>query len=124
MLKSTPWNNYKKNFITLQELGISIDTSKMNMPKSITPGQVKLFKKAFQNMKELESGSLANHDENEMVGHYWLRDTSITPSLEIQKKIKNSIIKIKQFSSEIHQGKIKPQKFSYFQNLLLLLSQN
>ena len=86
MLKSTPWNNYKNNFFTLQELGISIDTSKMNMPKSITPGQVKLFKKAFQNMKELESGSLANHDENEMVGHYWLRDTSITPSLEIQKK--------------------------------------
>ena len=120
MLKTEPWNNFKKNFINLEELGISIDTSKMNMPKSITPDKVKLFKKAFQNMKELESGSLANHDENEMVGHYWLRDTSITSSLEIQKKIENSIIKIKQFSSGIHQGKIKPQKFSYFQNLLLI----
>ena len=44
-------NHYKKNFITLQELGISIDTSKMNMHKSITPDKVKLFKKACERQK-------------------------------------------------------------------------
>ena len=38
-------------------------------------------------MKELERGSVSNPDENQMVGHYWLRYPQIAPSLEIQKKI-------------------------------------
>ena len=120
MISSTPWHNFKKNFFYLTELGISIDTSMMARPKTINPELSKLFEEAFKNMKELERGSLSNPDENQMVGHYWLRYPQIAPSLEIQKEITNTIRKIKKFSSEIHQGKIKPQKSSSFQNLLLI----
>jgi len=120
MISSTPWHNFKKNFFYLTELGISIDTSMMARPKTINPKLSKLFEEAFKKMKELERGSVSNPDENQMVGHYWLRYPQIAPSLEIQKEITNTIRKIKKFSSEIHQGKIKPQKSSSFQNLLLI----
>ena len=66
-------------------------------------------------MQDLEKGSIANPDENSMVGHYWLRKPEIAPTDEIKNKINTSIKKIKKFAAEIHQGKIKPQNSDFFQ---------
>ena len=38
---------------------------------------------ALAQMKKLEGGSIANPDENRMVGHYWLRNPSLAPNKEI-----------------------------------------
>ena len=32
---------------------------------------------ALHAMQELESGAIANPDENRMVGHYWLRNADL-----------------------------------------------
>ncbi|GIR31861.1 MAG: hypothetical protein CM15mP45_11570 [Deltaproteobacteria bacterium] len=41
---------------------------------------------ALVEMEKLESGAVANPDENRMVGHYWLRNPDIAPNDEIREK--------------------------------------
>ena len=48
-------------------------------------------------MRELEDGSLANKDEERMVGHYWLRDPDLAPTKEIQEHIKSELRKSREF---------------------------
>ena len=33
---------------------------------------------SFEQMQELEKGAIANPDENQMVGHYWLRNPTMS----------------------------------------------
>lgn len=120
MTKLSSWQNFKKNFLNFPELGISLDTSLIKKP-DVPPNYLKkLFEYAFKQMQDLEKGSIANPDENSMVGHYWLRKPEIAPTVEIKNKINTSIKKIKKFAAEIHQGKIKPQNSETFENLLLI----
>ena len=120
MTKSSKWHNFQQNFIHLSELGISLDTSLMKNSDVLPDFLEKLFTEAFKEMNELENGSIANPDENRMVGHYWLREPKLAPTKEIQKTIINTIKKIKKFALEIHRGKLKPQKSDSFQNFLLI----
>lgn len=60
-----------------------------------------LFDKALRNLADLEAGEIANIDEERMVGHYWLRDSDIAPSGEIEENIKTEIKKVKVFSENI-----------------------
>lgn len=59
-----------------------------------------LLEKAMKDLADLESGEIANIDENRMVGHYWLRDPELAPTGEIEKNIKKEIEKINEFCKE------------------------
>jgi glucose-6-phosphate isomerase len=52
--------------------------------------------KALASMKELESGAIANPDENRMVGHYWLRDADLAPNDELSRAIRETLAKVKE----------------------------
>ena len=90
MTESLSWKNFQQHYLALPELGIALDTSRMNAPDVLPDSLEKLFRNAFQQMQELEKGSLANPDENRMVGHYWLRNPELAPSTEIQKAISST----------------------------------
>ena len=120
MNNSVSWNIFQQHYLELPELGISLDTSLMNVP-DVLPNSVEiLFQRAFRQMHELENGSLANPDENRMVGHYWLRNSELAPSSEIKNQIRVTLKNIQQFTQEIQQNKIIPQKADSFRNVLLL----
>ena len=92
----------------------------MNVP-DVLPNELEmLFRNAFQQMQELEAGSIANPDENRMVGHYWLRNPELAPNAEIQKEISSTLEKIQEFAAKIHEHKLQPQKAASFRNVLLL----
>ena len=99
---------------------MSIDTSRMNAPDKLPDSLQKKFSIAFEQMQELEKGAIANPDENQMVGHYWLRNPALAPTEKIQNKINCTLDKIQQFAADIHQKKIKPQKSTKFRNVLSL----
>ena len=120
MTESLSWKNFQQHYLALPELGIALDTSRMNAPDVLPDSLEKLFRNAFQQMQELEKGSLANPDENRMVGHYWLRNPELAPSAEIQKVISSTKENILEFAAEIHQSKLQPQKAGSFRNVLLL----
>ncbi len=120
MTKLVTWQNFQQHYIYLPELGIALDTSRMNVPDFLPKKLEILFRNAFQQMHNLEEGGIANHDENRMVGHYWLRNPELAPTSDIKAVISSTFKRIQKFSAGIHGNKILPQKASSFQNLLLL----
>ena len=120
MSKIPSWNYYQQHCLQMPELGMSIDTSRMNAPNKLPDSLQDKFSNAFEQMQELEKGAIANPDENQMVGHYWLRNPTLAPTEKIQNQINSTLDHIQQFAADIHQKKIKPQKSAQFRNVLSL----
>jgi len=78
------------------------------------------IQKAFKAMDALESGAIANPDENRMVGHSWLRNPALAPSPELRREIKETGKIILQFARNVLTGKIKPQKARRFTMILCI----
>ena len=75
---------------------------------------------ALVEMEKLESGAVANPDENRMVGHYWLRNPDIAPNDEIREKIRENLDSLHHFSERVLDGRIKPPNAKRFSRLLLI----
>ena len=120
MSKTLSWNYYQQHCLQMPELGMSIDTSKMNAPDKLPDSLKAKFSVAFKQMQELEKGLIANPDENQMVGHYWLRNPTLAPTEKIQTQINSNLNKIQVFVTDVHQKKIRPQKAIQFRNVLSL----
>lgn len=103
---STPslWSRFQKYFLRYNDLGFSIDVSRMGFPDTFFSEMQDSVKQALRSMAELEKGAIANPDENRMVGHYWLRDASLAPTQELRREIVGTKEAILKFSEEIHSG--------------------
>ena len=75
------WQRYKKYLYYNQELGLTLDISRVDFREGYFSEMEEKIAKAYKAMEELEAGAIANPDENRMVGHYWLR----APHLCLQK---------------------------------------
>jgi glucose-6-phosphate isomerase len=78
------------------------------------------IQKAFRNMGALESGAIANPDENRRVGHYWLRAPELAPTPEITHNIRAAIRSVKDFSNRIHTGTLLAPKRRPFSKALVI----
>tara|TARA_Y100001934_G_scaffold130025_1_gene157791 strand:- start:2474 stop:4048 length:1575 start_codon:yes stop_codon:yes gene_type:complete len=107
MAASEQWTRFKNDYRTYSSIGLSIDTSRMNFPDGYLKEMEPRMEKAFDAMKELEAGSIANPDENRMVGHYWLRNSGLAPTHEIRHAIDDAIAQIEGFVTAVHDGQIK-----------------
>lgn len=96
-----------------------LDFSRVSFPETFFDEREASMQKAYAAMQALESGAIANPDENRMVGHYWLRHPVSAPTPEIRKSIEDNLQHIKSFTQAIHEGKIKGQKGA-FKNILLI----
>jgi len=104
------WERYKKYLCKCPSIGLTIDISKMNFADDFFARMEPEIQKTFKTMDTLESGAIANPDENRMVGHYWLRTPSLAPSPKIRCEIEDTGKAILQFAHDVHSGKIRPQK--------------
>jgi glucose-6-phosphate isomerase len=66
-----------------------------------------------------EAGEMTNKDENKMVGHYWLHNSNIALSIEIQLDIDSTIEKILKIAEKVYLENINGQD-SRFENALFL----
>ena len=67
MSKTPSWNYFQQHCLQMPELGMSIDTSRMNAPDKIPDSMQEKIIIALNQKQELEKGSIANPDENKMV---------------------------------------------------------
>ncbi|HST29445.1 MAG TPA: glucose-6-phosphate isomerase [Chthoniobacterales bacterium] len=118
MASSSLWQRFQQYFLRYDDLGFSIDISRMKFPDNFFEQMRPKIEKAFTAMRDLEAGGIANPDENRMVGHYWLRKPSLAPDAELRGEIENTNARIKQFASDVHGGKIKSARGEKFQHLL------
>ena len=112
------WERYKKYLCVSPSIGLTLDISRMNFSDDHLARMEPEIQKAFKAMDALEAGAIANPDENRMVGHYWLRSPERAPKPELRREIEDALRSIKEFTSNIHSGKIKPEKRDRFTRIL------
>ena len=117
---TTDWSRYTDQFHSYPELGISLDLSRVIFDESKFSSLAPLHKKMFAEMAAVERGDAVNTDENRMVGHYWLRDSSLSPTTEIRAAIDSEISKIEKFAADIHHGVIKPASTPRFSQFVII----
>jgi glucose-6-phosphate isomerase len=114
------WQRFQKYFLRYDELGFAIDVSRMNFPADFFEQMHRKIDNAFSAMRELEAGALANPDEKRMVGHYWLRNSSLVPNDQLRRDIEDTNQRIKRFAADVHAGKIAPERGKRFEHILLI----
>src|SRR3954453_5401846 len=119
MASSSLWQRFQRHFLRYEDIGVSIDISRMKFPDDFFDRLKPNIQKAFAAMAELEKGAIANPDEKRMVGHYWLRNPALAPTPEIRKEIEDTIAAVKTFAAQVHVGKICGAG-GPFKNLLLI----
>ena len=116
----TLWRRYKEFLCTCPDLGLSVDISRMDIPADFWTTMEPKIQQAFASMKELEAGTIANPDEQRMVGHYWLRDPGLAPSDAMRQEIEQTKAAVIRFAADIHSGNIKPPTAKQFTEVLLI----
>jgi len=86
----------------------------------LVPSFKDLSEEPFIEMDQLEAGTIANPDENRMVGHYWLRDPDLAPDKLYSEQIRQSWQQIKSLADDILVGKVKSQSNRKFRDVLWL----
>jgi glucose-6-phosphate isomerase len=114
------WERYKKYLTFHPELGLMVDISRTMFPDDYFDRMEPRIQKAYRDMDALESGGIANPDEERRVGHYWLRAPELAPDLKITREIKNTLRSIKKFASNVHTGKIVSPNGKRFSRFLLI----
>jgi glucose-6-phosphate isomerase len=70
-------------------------------------------------MRAVEAGEIANPDENRMVGHYWLRNSSLAPA-GLKSEIDSTLAATLQFAADVHAGNIAPAAGGKFTRVLVV----
>ncbi|MDR1173620.1 MAG: glucose-6-phosphate isomerase [Puniceicoccales bacterium] len=113
------WSNFERYLFRSDELGMTIDFSKIGFSEKFFSGMAEKIAVAHREMAALEAGAVTNRDENRMVGHYWLRNPNIAPFPEIQENIDDGIEKILKFAEQVHLGHLAGQD-GKFENALCI----
>ena len=113
------WERFQRYYTEFPSIGLGLDISRMNFTEEFI-GQIKpRLAKAFAAMDELEAGAIANPDENRMVGHYWLRNSTLAPTEGIRQAIDQTLASIKAFAAKVHSGEIHGAD-GPFENMLII----
>ncbi|MGK7914321.1 MAG: glucose-6-phosphate isomerase [Prochloraceae cyanobacterium] len=116
----TLWQRYQDWLYYHEGLQMYLDVSRMRFTLELVEALKPKFDKAFQDMKTLEGGAIANPDENRMVGHYWLRNPDLAPTPQMRQEIIKGIEEIETFARQVHDGTIHPPKAPKFTDLLAI----
>jgi glucose-6-phosphate isomerase len=114
------WQSYNQSLLRYPALGFSLDLSLMDIAPDHAEKLAPRIEKAFAEMKQLESGAIANPDEGRMVGHYWLRNPALAPNEELRKAITEPLVALKDFAEKVRTGEVRPPTAPRFTRILLI----
>jgi glucose-6-phosphate isomerase len=114
------WKRYRHYYCHVESIDLSLDISRMHFDDAFLASMEPAMQKAFKEMDALESGAIANPDEQRMVGHYWLRTPQLAPTKEIALEIAETVVSIQKFAGEVHAGKIRPRNAERFTQVLAI----
>jgi glucose-6-phosphate isomerase len=84
--------------------GFWLDVSRMALSQGDLESLSPRFDQAFAAMERLESGAIANPDEQRMVGHYWLRTPELSPDPAVAAHIATEVDRIETFARQVCSG--------------------
>ncbi len=113
-------NLYAQQLVRYPEMGISLDFSKLPLDAEFLTAMEDKVERAFNDRKALESGSIANPDEQRMVGHYWLRNSDLAPNAELKAQVDEPLADLKAFGQAVLDGEIAPPNAPYYTTALIV----
>ena len=116
--KLRDWEKFSNYLWFNDVLKIWLDISKVNFDLKDFKKVENKFNDVYLALDQLEKGAIANKDEKRQVGHYWLRNSSISPNNKIKDIIDGEIAKIDKFANKIHNGEISNKKGELFTDVL------
>uniref|UniRef100_A0A0D9X8Y6 Glucose-6-phosphate isomerase n=1 Tax=Leersia perrieri TaxID=77586 RepID=A0A0D9X8Y6_9ORYZ len=102
------WNRYVEWLYQHKQLGLFVDVSRIGFTEGFLRRMEAPMQRAFEAMRELEKGAIANPDEGRMVGHYWLRSPALAPNSFLREKIETTLERIIAFTNDVISAKIRP----------------
>ncbi len=114
------FDHYSASLLRYPDLGFSLDSSLLEVSDDHLAALEPAIARAFDDMKALESGAIANPDEQRMVGHYWLRHPALAPDNEIREAITGPVKALKEFAEQVHTGRVAPPSGGPFRRILLI----
>ena len=97
----------KDLYLGFKDANFWADFSFVDFPEGYLESMAASANDALVAMRELEMGTIANPDENRMVGHYWLRSPELAPSEEIRNAIQDTLVKTKNLAGRVHEGDLR-----------------
>jgi len=131
MSNAPDWATFQNQFLRYDQPSLSLDYSRMGVGENFLAEHGELVKNAIADMEKLEAGGEVNTHEERMVGHYWLRNSTMAPTVKVENKdgemveedlsvtIENDIKAVKDFASEVHAGKVAAPA-GQFDHILLI----
>lgn len=107
------WQQYQRSLCSVPAVGLTLDVSRVRFDETFLERMGPALRRAFEAMKALEHGAIANPDEGRMVGHYWLRAPDLAPNPEIAAEIRNTVNQVKSFAASVHTGPIRRRTRSF-----------
>lgn len=111
---------YAQQLLRYPDMGISLDFSKLPLTPDFLTEMAPRIERAYVDIAALEAGTIANPDENRMVGHYWLRNSAIAPTAELKAKIDEPLADLKNFAADVLSGKITAPNGKKFTTCLVI----
>lgn len=111
---------YSEQLVRYTDLGISLDFSKLPLTPEFLGSMEGKIAGAFDDMKALESGAIANPDEQRMVGHYWLRNPDLAPNEQIRAEIIEPYKALQEFAAKVISGEIRTPQGDYYTTALII----
>jgi glucose-6-phosphate isomerase len=99
------WARFRGRLWDDPALGIRLDVSRMPIDEVMLDPMRAPLARAFEAMRRLEAGGIANPDEGRPVGHYWLRDPDRAPDAQRAEAIRSAIAMVKAFAADVIAGR-------------------
>ena len=112
------WDRFLEHYCAVPSIGLGLDISRMSFSDDFLATKEPAMQRAFDTMKALEKGAVANPDEQRMVGHYWLRAPALAPTPALRDEIVATAAAVKGFAADVHAGRVRPPGGGTFRRLL------
>ena len=120
MTSKSTWKRFSQHFLRYDDLGFTFDVSRMCFPDNFFDSLAENAGAALEAMRRLESGAIANPDENRMVGHYWLRSPALAPNESLRQAIDGAREDVKAFAAAVHAGDLTAANGRPFTDVLVI----
>ncbi len=114
------WKRYRQHLCRVDSLDLTLDISRMHFDEAFLASMEPSMQQAFTDMDALESGAIANPDENRMVGHYWLRAPQLAPTKEIAQEITDTVQSIREICRRCPRGQNPAARRARFTQVLAI----
>jgi len=116
----TAWAPFNRTSYRHHDLGFFVDTSRMGIDPEFIDRMQPQVRHALDEMFRLESGTIANPDEDRMVGHYWLRNSRLAPDAALREAIDQTRQEVAAFAQDIREGRITSPSGKPFGRMLIV----